>query len=156
VIRVVMLVATLWVGGCDDVATIAAVAGGSASGAATGNPAIGFAVGVGISAGANFLADYVTRVRTGAEQDVIADAAADLPAGAAAPWAIRHTIPIGNEQGQVHVVDVVTTPIATCKDVIISVADEGAAQNYMAWVCRNPQGWKWATAEPAVARWGTL
>jgi hypothetical protein len=21
---------------------------------------------------------------------------------------------------------------------------------------RNPQGWKWATAEPAVARWGPL
>jgi hypothetical protein len=148
------------VGGCHDLATIAAVASGSTTGAVTGSPAIGFAIGVAVSAGANFLADYVTRVRAGAEQDVIAEAAAELPVGGAAPWAIRHTIPIGDEQGEVHVVDVVTTPIATCKDVIVSVADDGGAsaarQDYLAWVCRNRGAWKWATAEPAVGRWGTL
>jgi len=147
----------MWLSGCHDLATIAAVAGSTASGAATGNPAIGFAVGVGVAAGANFLADYVTRVRTGAEQDVIAEAAAELPAGGQAPWAIHHTIPIGNEHGRVRVVDVLATPIATCKDVIVSVAgDDDAGQNYLAWVCRDPQGWKWATAEPSVARSGSL
>jgi hypothetical protein len=154
--------AVLLLGGCHDVATIAALASASATGAATGNPAIGLAVGIGVSAGANFLVAYVTRVRAGAEQDVIAEAAGELPAGGAAPWQIEHTIPIGNEHGQVRVVDVLTTPIAVCKDVIISVAgddaDDGSVshQDYLASICRNAQGWKWATAEPAVARWGAL
>ena len=151
-----MLVCALLLGGCHDLATIAAVASGSATGAATANPGIGFAVGVAVSAGANFLADYVTHVRAGAEQDVIAEAAGGLPVGGSAPWAIHHTIPIGDEHGRVTVVDRVATPIATCADVIISVAGGDAEQNYVAWVCRNPQGWKWATAEPAVARWGSL
>ena len=157
--RLALLGAVLLLGGCHDLATIAAVASGSATGAATANPAIGLAVGIGVSAGANFLAAYVTRVRAGAEQDVIAAAAGDLPVGAAAPWEIQHTIPIGDEHGEVRVVEVLTTPIADCKDVIISVAGDDAAaphQDYLASICRDPQGWKWATAEPAVARWGVF
>jgi hypothetical protein len=64
----------------------------------TANPAIGFAVGVGVSASADFLGSYIERVRTGAEQDVIAETARALPAGGEAHWTIRYTIPIGNEQ----------------------------------------------------------
>jgi hypothetical protein len=154
--------AALLAGGCHDIATIAALASASASGAATANPGIGLAVGIGVSAGANFLVAYISRVRAGAEQDVIAEAAGELPVGGAAPWEIRHTIPIGDEHGEVRVVDVLTTPIAVCKDVIISIAGDDAAdasasrQDYLASICRDPQGWKWATAEPAVARWGGL
>ncbi|HET6196086.1 MAG TPA: hypothetical protein VFE12_10040, partial [Acetobacteraceae bacterium] len=95
-------------------------------------------MGIGVSAGTNFLVGYVTRVRAGAEQDVIAAAAGDLPVGGAAPWAIEHTIPIGNEHGEVRVVDVLTTPVAMCKDVIVSVAGDDDAdaaaprQDYLA------------------------
>jgi hypothetical protein len=27
---------------------------------------------------------------------------------------------------------------------------------YSAWVCRQVEFWNWASAEPAVARWGAL
>jgi hypothetical protein len=155
-----VLAAVLLAAGCENVATIAGVASGSASGAATGNPAIGFAVGIGVSAGANFLGRYVARVRAGAEQDVIAETAGRLPVGGEAPWAVHHTIPIGNEHGVLRVIDFITTPIAVCKEVVFSVnggSDPTAArERYGVDVCRDPQGWKWATAEPAVARWGLL
>lgn len=149
-----------FLGGCKDLATIAAVASGTTTGAATGNPAIGFAVGVGVSAAGNFLVRYVGRVRAGAEQDVIAIAAGELPVGGSAPWAVHHTVPIGNEQGSLQVIDMITTPIAVCKEVVFSVIDGNGPTAPRRWyhvdVCRDPAGWKWATAEPAVARWGFL
>ncbi|HEX5328200.1 MAG TPA: hypothetical protein VFW75_16145 [Acetobacteraceae bacterium] len=147
-------------GACKDLATIAAVASGTTTGAATGNPAIGFAVGVGVSAAGNFLVRYVGRVRAGAEQDVIASTAGDLPVGSSAPWVIHHTIPIGNEHGSLQVIDVISTSIAVCKEVVFSVIDGNGPTAPRRWyqvdVCRDPAGWKWATAEPAVARWGFL
>jgi len=150
---------TMLLGGCKELATISAVAGGSATGAATGSPAIGIAVGIGVAAGGDFLIHYIARVRSGAEQDVIAETAGALPAGGKAAWAIHHTIPIGNERGELWVVDVISTPLAACKKVVFSVGDGGADASrawYTVDVCREPKGWKWATAEPAVARWHFL
>lgn len=55
-----------------------------------------------------------------------------------------------------------TTPLAACKEAVFSVDDSdaqhaGEAQtHYVTTVCRGAQGWKWALAEPAVARWGNL
>jgi hypothetical protein len=152
-----LLVIAVLLGGCKQLGTIAGIASGSSSAAATGNPAIGFAVGVGVGTATNFLVRYVSRVRAGAEQDVIATTAGALPVGGHAPWAIHHTIPIGNEHGALYVTDEITTPIAVCKEVMFSVADGDAAQRwYRLFVCRDPKGWKWATAEPAVDRWGLL
>jgi len=155
-----MLAVVLAAGGCHDLSTVVGIATGSATGAATANPALGFVIGVSVAAGGNFIADYVTRVRTGTEQDVIAETAGALPPGGQAPWAVYHTIPIDNEHGEVRVIDELTTPIAVCKEVVISVidGDEPSAprEYYSLSVCRDPQGWKWATAEPAVPRWGTL
>ncbi len=156
----VLLAVGLLLGGCKDFGTIAGVASGSASAAATGNPAVGIAVGIGIGAAGNFLVRYISRVRAGAEQDVIATTAGGLPVGGSAPWAIHHTIPIGNEHGELRVIDLITTPIAVCKAVIFSVADGTGRKAPRHWyqidVCRDPQGWKWASAEPAVMRWGFL
>jgi len=151
-----LLAASVLLSGCKDLATIAGIAGGSATGAATGNPAVGVAVGIGVSAGGDFLARYIARTRRGAEQDVIAAAAGALPVGGRARWAIHHTIPIGNEHGDLEVVDLITTPIAVCKQVVFSVVDGSAHDLYAADVCRDPRRWKWATAEPAVSRWGFL
>jgi hypothetical protein len=146
--------------GCRDLGTIAGIASGSASAAATGNPGIGVAVGIGVSAAGNFLVHYNSRVRAGAEQDVIAATAGDLPVGGTAQWAIHHTIPIGNEHGELRVADVITTPIATCKEVVFTVMSGAGADAPREWywtnVCRDPKGWKWATAEPAAQRWGSL
>lgn len=151
-----LLVASILLGGCKDFGTIAGIATGSATGAATGNPAIGVAVGIGVSAGGNFLVRYIARVRTGAEQDVIAAAAGGLPVGGRARWAIHHTIPIGNEHGDLEVIDVIATPIAVCKRVVFSAVEGRARDLYAVDVCRDPRRWKWATAEPAVSRWGFL
>lgn len=152
-------IVTVLLGGCKDLSTVAAIAGGSATGAATGSPAIGIAVGIGVAAGGNFLVRYIARVRAGAEQDVIAETAGALPDGGKAAWAIRHTIPIGNEHGALWVVDAISTPLAACKKVVFSVVNGGAGAP-QAWytvdVCRDPKGWRWATAEPAVERWRPL
>jgi hypothetical protein len=153
-----LLAVSALLGGCKDVSTIAGIASGSATAAATGSPAIGIAVGIGISAGGNFLVGYIARVRAGAEQDVIAETAGALPNGGEGAWAIHHTIPIGNEHGDLWVVDTIDTPIATCKEAVFTVI-EGAhvpPSWYTVDVCRDPKGWKWATAEPAVERWGFL
>ncbi len=150
-----LAVAAVLLGGCKDFGTIASVASGSA----TGNPGIGIAVGIGVSAGGNFLSDYIARVRAGAELDVIAETTGALPVGGEAAWAIHHTIPIDNEHGELRVIDAINTSLALCKEVVFSVDDGGAGAPrnwYTVDVCRDPKRWKWATAEPAVERWGSL
>ncbi len=138
-------------------ATITALIAGGAAGGATGNPAVGYAVAVGTDAAADYTFKYVGRVRQGAEQDAIAEAAGALPPGETAPWRIRHDIPIGNEHGQVQVVREMDTTLAPCREIAFSVED---GKKPPAWfdasICRQEQGWKWATAEPAVERWGYL
>jgi hypothetical protein len=155
---VALLAVSVLLGGCKGVPTIAGIASGSATAAATGSPAIGIAVGIGVSAGGNFLVRYIARVRADAEQDVIAKTAGVLPPGGEGAWAIHHTIPIGNEHGKLWVIDDINTPIAICKEVVFSVIDGANAPQswYTVSVCRDPQGWKWSTAEPAVERWGFL
>src|SRR5262249_44815956 len=81
-------------------AQVAAVGAGGVAGATTGNAAVGFAVGVATDAGANYVVRYYGRTRQGAEQDAIAQVAGTLPVGGGATWKIEHTIPIGNEHGE--------------------------------------------------------
>jgi hypothetical protein len=76
------------------------------------------------------------------------------------PWKIRHDIPIGNEHGEVQVTRVIATPIALCKELIFSV-DSGSGEDlkralYTTQACQDGRQWKWALAEPAVERWGSL
>ena len=76
------------------------------------------------------------------------------------PWNIRHDIPIGNEHGEVEVTRVIATPIALCKELVFSVDSGSGDELKRAWystqACQNGQQWKWALAEPAVERWGSL
>jgi hypothetical protein len=130
------------------------------AGGATGNPAVGFAVGVAVDAAASAAVRYVGRSRQQAEQDAIAQAAGELRLGEAAPWRIEHDIPIGNEHGELHVVRQIESPLAPCKEIVFSV-DDGAGPDatrswYTASICRQADRWKWASAEPAVERWGFL
>ena len=151
-----LLCALIPLAGCQEIGQVAGIASGAATGAATGNPAIGLAVGVAVGTATNYASNTWTLVRTGAEQDAIAQAAASVPVGGEAPWHINHTIPIGNEHGTLRVVDQIVTPIAVCRDVVFSVADGKAPPWYMIMICRDPKGWKWASAEPAVSRWTTF
>jgi hypothetical protein len=146
--------------GCASVARISAVVTGGVAGAATGNPAVGFAVGVATDAAANWGVRYVSRVRQGAEQDAIADVAGQMPMGAEADWKIEHTIPIGNEHGRLRIVRPIETKLATCREIAFSVDTGKGPERKGSWfvgdICQDAQQWKWASAEPAVPRWGYL
>jgi hypothetical protein len=155
----VLAVVTL-LAGCSSASQIAGVVAGGVSGGATGNPAIGFAVAVVTDAGASYTFRYIARVRQNAEQDAIAQVAGALPIGTEADWKIEHTIPIGDEHGQLRIVRAIDSPLADCRQVVFSV-DEGKGEDMTrAWftsdICKQAETWKWASAEPAVARWGYL
>jgi hypothetical protein len=146
--------------GCKATPQIAAFVTGGAAGAATGSPAVGFIIGVATDAGANYAFRYISRTRQGAEQDAIAQVAGDLPVGGEAVWKIEHTIPIGNEHGRLRVVRVIDSPLTVCKEVAFAV-EEGEGEKlqrslFTTDICRQSDTWKWASAEPAVERWGAL
>jgi hypothetical protein len=158
--RLLLLLAVLPLAGCNSTAQIAAVIAGGAAGGATASPAVGFAVGVAVDAGANYLVRYYGKSRQGAEQDAIAEVAGELPVGTEAAWKIEHTIPIGDEHGQLRVIRAIDSPLAACKEIAFSV-DQGTGEKLKrAWfasdICKQAQAWKWAAAEPAVERWGYL
>jgi hypothetical protein len=155
-----LLAALVLLAGCNATVQVAAVVGGGAAGGLTANPAVGFAVGVAIDAGATYVVRYYGRTRQGAEQDAIAQVAGDLPIGTEAAWKIEHTIPIGDEHGQLRVVRSIDSPLAACKEIAFSVDEGKGAKLQRSWyisdVCKQAERWKWASAEPAVARWGYL
>ncbi|HVY15141.1 MAG TPA: hypothetical protein VHB27_07940 [Rhodopila sp.] len=146
--------------GCQSAARISAVITGGAAGAASGNPAVGFAAAVATDAAASWAVRYVARVRQGAEQDAIAAVAGQMPMGAEADWKIEHTIPIGDEHGRLRIVRDIDTQLATCREIAFSVDSGKGDKRKGSWfvgdICRQAAQWKWASAEPAVARWGYL
>jgi hypothetical protein len=156
----IVMLALLMVTGCKAVPQIAGVVTGGTVGVASGSPALGFAAGIATDAAASAGMRYIVVVRQRAEQDAVAQVAGGLGLGEKAAWRIDHTIPIGNEQGELEVVRVIDTPLATCKEIAFSV-DEGSGKDLKrAWfvtsVCKQDSKWKWAGAEPAVERWGYL
>lgn len=154
--RVPLLLVPVLLAGCTSLPKISAVVGGGAAGVATGSPAVGFAVGVAVDAGANYVVRYYGRQRQNAEQDAIAEVAGDLPVGTQAAWKIEHTIPIGDEHGRLRIVRSIDTPLAECRELMFSV-DAGKQQSwYDASICKQTERWKWASAEPAIGRWGFL
>ncbi len=112
------------------------------------------------------------------EQDAIAKAAGPLAVGKVANWNVEHKLPIEDDaRGQVTVSRLIGGGDLQCKEVVFSVntpADKADAdperEFYVTTVCRDgehwrwasticqrPDGqWKWAAAEPSVARWNGL
>ncbi len=143
--------------GSGTTAELTGLATGGVAGAATANPAIGYAVAIGTAAGADAALKWYGRSRQHSEQQAIADVAAALATGDAAPWRVRHLIPYGNEHGQVRVVRVIDTPLVQCREIVFSVEDAPTPPAWYATsICRADSGWHWALAEPAVERWGYL
>jgi hypothetical protein len=162
-----------WLAGCSSLITQSAGAGGGVGGAAianaiTKNGAITAGIGLGAQAAAITGAQILEKRVHAAEQDAIASAAAPVPVGGIAPWRITHTIPIEtNEHGELTVVQDFAPalpegagPGFDCKLIIFSVDTRSRQQIqrnfYTTYVCRDGATWKWATAEPATARWGFL
>jgi len=142
--------------GCRAVSDVAGVIAAAGTGSATANPAVGIAVGIAVRAGVDELRKYVVIKRQEGEQDAIADAAGSAPLGQPRAWEIRHTIPIGNERGQLEAVREWATPLTTCREIVFSVVDDEDRELFTTTLCRGAAGWKWAAAEPAVERWGFL
>ena len=155
--RMGVVLLPLLLGGCHSAAQLTGLATGAVAGIATGSPAVGYLVGIGTAVAADEAYKWYGRSRSHAEQQAIADAAAPLPEGGAAPWHIGHLVPIGDEQGEVRVVRVIDSPLAQCRELVFSVQEASVPpQWYATSICRATDGWHWALAEPAVPRWTFL
>lgn len=147
-------------GGCRFSGELVGAAAGGASAAASANPLVGVAVGVAVNSAVDATTDYIVRKRQQAEQDAIATQVATMSEGDRRPWEIKHDIPIGNEHGVVQITRVIATPIALCKELVFSVDSGSDDALKRAWfatqACQDGQHWKWALAEPAAERWGSL
>lgn len=162
--RLLLAAAALALGGCSTVGGLAGTVAGIASGSFTSNPAIGVAVSVSVKAGTDAYVKNVLRSLQQDEQDEIAALAGTMAPGEIKQWQVRHFIPYGNNQGEMQVTRVIDTPLASCREVMFSVVDRKAAPPaddsprpwFAASVCRQDRRWKWALAEPAVERWGSL
>jgi hypothetical protein len=152
--------------GCGSVLTagtadVAGIAGAGVASAITKSPAAATGIGLGIAAGANAGLQYAERVAHNKEQDRIAAAAGALTPGEVGTWRVSHDIPIeDDEHGSLVVTRLIGDSGFTCREIVFSVDTEIHKQPhqafYTATVCRDGEVWKWASAEPATARWGAL
>jgi hypothetical protein len=152
----------------ESTADVAGVAGAGIASSVSNNATVGAAIGLGVASVATAGLQYAERRVHREEQDRIAAAAGALPEGAAGTWSVSHSVPIEpSEHGEVVVTRILAArptdgPGFTCKEIVFSV-DQGADKHgvaqrgfYTATVCLNGSTWKWASAEPATARWGSL
>lgn len=146
----------LLLSGCKAVPQIAGVLSGAAAGGGTASPALGFAVGVGVATATGAAEKWFGRSREHAEQEAIVRVAAALPVGGYARWHINHIIPFGNEHGELVVLRDIPNKLAACREIALHVAGSDPTAWYIADICRRVHGWQWASAEPAIARWGYL
>lgn len=152
--------------GCGSILTattsdVAGIAGAGAASAITKSPAAATGIGLGIAAGANAGLQYLERNVHAAEQDRIAQAAGPLAPDEVGHWSVSHRIPIeANQHGDLVVTRLIGAADLDCKEIVFSVdtTENKTAKRafYTATVCKDGQTWKWASAEPATARWGAL
>ena len=154
------LVAAGLLAGCTALPDVVGAGAAIASGSFTANPVVGVAIGLSTAAATDAALRYYDRVRHRHVQDAIATAAGPLGPNEAGAWATDHTIPYGNARGEVRLVRAIDNPLAACREIAFSVVDgEGANESrqwFVAHLCRDDDRWRWASAEPAVQRWGAL
>ncbi|HZZ01549.1 hypothetical protein [Paraburkholderia sp.] len=152
--------ASLLTSGCSSVGAASGAAAGVASGLVTSNPAVGIGVGIAVQAATDEAIGRYMRTMHTDQQNMIAALAGAMPVGETRPWAVKHTLPIENGHGQVRVTRAFSSALALCKDFVFSVQDGDGPNAHEAWytasACQQDKGWKWASAEPAVERWGNL
>lgn len=142
-------------------ATAAGVAGTAVAASVTKNAAAAAGIGLGVLAAAQSGVRAVERNYHGHQQDVIAGIAGELPVGQVAAWRSEHAIQLEpDEAGRVTVSRVISATDLACKEIVFSVdhAEEAKTLSsfYVATICKDSAKWRWATAEPATARWGNL
>jgi hypothetical protein len=154
----VSLIGTL--GGCASIGAASGAIAGITTGTVTANPAVGIGVGIAVQAATDTAINSYMRNLHQDQQDTITELVGSLPAGQSAAWQVKHTLPIENGHGEVRVLRVFNTALAQCKEFVFSLVDGDGPDAEAAWfvanACQQNQGWKWASAEPAVERWGAL
>ena len=152
--------ASLLTSGCSSVGAMSGAAAGVATGLVTTNPAVGIGVGIAVQAATDEAVNRYMRTMHTDQQNMIAALAGAMPVGETRPWAVKHTLPIENGHGQVRVTRAFSSALALCKDFVFSVQDGDGPNAHEDWytasACQQDKGWKWASAEPAVERWGNL
>jgi hypothetical protein len=166
ILQPVLLVGALALSACGSVLTegtadVAGIAGAGAASAVTRSAAGAAAVGLVVRSVADEGLKHVERRVHRTEQESIAQAAGPLLDGAVAAWSADHSLPIeDDEAGQVVVARSFGAAAFHCKDIVFSVDTKDRAGPhrafYTATICRDGQSWHWASAEPAVERWGAL
>lgn len=161
------LLALLALPGCqalltEGTSTVAGIGGASIADSVGANAAATTGIGLGVQAMGRAGLQYAQRVTHRAAQDRIAGVAGPLPVGGVGAWTTDHAIPVEpNERGQVTVSRVISAGPLECKEIVFSVDSGGRGETprrafYIAAVCRDGEAWKWASAEPATERWGSL
>jgi hypothetical protein len=153
----------VFLSGCGSIGAAAGAAAGVSTGVVTSNPAIGFGVGIAVQAATDEAIQRLMKRLHSDQQIAIATTAGNLPVGDTKPWRVKHTLPVENGHGDVRVLREFTSALATCREFAFSVADGDKPDAHEDWflaqACKgndDSSGWKWASAEPAVARWGNL
>ncbi len=150
----------VFMSGCGSIGAAAGAAAGISTGVVTTNPAIGFGVGIAVQAATDEAIQRLMKRLHSDQQIAIATTAGDLPIGDTKPWSVKHTLPVENGHGDVRVLREFSSALATCREFAFSVADGDKPDAHEDWflaqACKGDNGWKWASAEPAVARWGNL
>ncbi|CAB3657089.1 hypothetical protein [Achromobacter pestifer] len=142
----------------------AGIAGTAIANKVTDNATVATGIGLGVQAGAKAALAYAQRKTRGEEQDAIATAAGPLDVGAVAHWSVKHQLPIESDaQGQVAVSRLIGGVGLQCKEVVFSIdtpaekaGGDPQREFFVTTVCRDGAQWRWASAEPATARWGSL
>lgn len=145
--------------GCEVLSVITGAVAGAAVGGTTANAPAGMATAIAVESGVDAVQRSFDRRAQRRQQDAIAAVAADMRAGETREWQYRHGIRHRTERGEVRVTRVIDTPLASCKELLFSVADDkkkAAPAWYATSACQQGSKWKWAAAEPAVERWGNL
>jgi hypothetical protein len=140
---------------------VAGVAGAAIASGVTTDPTVVTAIGVGVQSLAQAGVQRWQRAVHTVEQDQIASIAGTLAPGEVASWSVAHPIPIEpSGRGEVTVSRVVGAKALDCREIVFSVEQPATAESarafYVAMICRDGTRWKWASAEPATERWGSL
>lgn len=148
-------------GGSQAAGGFAGATTGTVTAVLTANPALGAAVGIGTRAMVGAGVAYVGRRQQQFEQDALAATAGAMQVGESRAWhAPGGLLPWRDRHGEVRVLRATETRLASCKEVAFSVAadedDPPARRWFVATACRQAGGWRWAAAEPATTRWGSL
>lgn len=146
--------------GCSSIGAASGAAAAAATGIVTANPAVGIGVGIAVQAATDEAVGRFMKSMHADQQELIAETAGRLPVGGMDIWRIKHQLPVENGHGQVRVTRAFSNALTLCKEFVFSVQDGDKAdapeQWFTASACQDRSGWKWASAEPAVERWGTL